>query len=101
MYFKSITICLLAYFVALIFSFGLIEYISFSHIWLDVVAFHLTATFVIFFFSLIYKNSSFYDPFWSVMPFFIFLYLIFNIEIAEYSISRLEGALLLVDIMLL
>ena len=88
MYLKSILICVLAYIIALILSFILLEYISFGHIWLDIVAAHLTATFVIFFFSSIYKNSSFYDPFWSVMPFFIFLYLIFNVEIEEYSISR-------------
>ena len=88
MYLKSIIICFLAYFFALIFSFGLLEYVSSSHIWLDIVIAHFTATFIIFFFSLMYKNSSLYDPFWSVMPFFIFLYLVFNAEVEESSISR-------------
>jgi len=52
---------------------------------------HLTATFVIFSFSLIFKNSSLYDPFWSVMPFFIFLFLVFNVqvEVEESPTSRL------------
>ena len=87
MYLKSIIICFLAYFFALIFSFGLLEYVSSSHIWLDIVIAHFTATFIIFFFSLMYKNSSLYDPFWSVMPFFIFLYLVFNAEVEESTLG--------------
>ena len=89
MYLKSITICTFAYSIALIFSFILLEYISLSHIWLEIISAHLTATFVIFSFSLVYKNSSLYDPFWSVMPFFIFLYLVFHVQVENSSISRL------------
>ena len=89
MYLKSITVCTFAYSIALIFSFILLEYISLSHIWLEIISAHLTATFVIFSFSLVYKNSSLYDPFWSVMPFFIFLYLVFNVQVENSSISRL------------
>ena len=36
---------------------------------------HLTATLVVFVASSIYKNSSFYDPFWSVAPIPIALYI--------------------------
>jgi steroid 5-alpha reductase family enzyme len=89
MYLKSIKVCTFAYSIALIFSFILLEYISLSHIWLEIISAHLTATFVIFSFSLVYKNSSLYDPFWSVMPFFIFLYLVFNVQVENSSISRL------------
>tara|TARA_Y200000002_G_scaffold261628_1_gene217194 strand:- start:382 stop:1263 length:882 start_codon:yes stop_codon:yes gene_type:complete len=89
MYLKSITVCTFAYSIALIFSFILLEYISLSHIWLEIFSAHLTATFVIFSFSLVYKNSSLYDPFWSVMPFFIFLYLVFHVQVENSSISRL------------
>ena len=89
MYLKSIKVCTFAYSIALIFSFNLLEYISLSHIWLEIISAHLTATFVIFSFSLVYKNSSLYDPFWSVMPFFIFLYLVFNVQVENSSISRL------------
>ena len=28
----------------------------------------IIATFIIYFFGVIYKNSSFYDPYWSVIP---------------------------------
>ena len=34
----------------------------------------LVATIVVFIFSMIYKNSSVYDPYWSVVPIFIVLY---------------------------
>ena len=89
MYLKSITVCTFAYSIALIFSFILLEYIYLSHIWLEIISAHLTATFVIFSFSLLYKNSSLYDPFWSVMPFFIFLYLLFHVQVVNSSVSRL------------
>ena len=89
MYLKSIKVCTFAYSIALIFSFILLEYIYLSHIWLEIISAHLTATFVIFSFSLLYKNSSLYDPFWSVMPFFIFLYLVFHVQVENSSVSRL------------
>ena len=88
MYLKSISICVLAYVIALFFSIVSLEHFSLNHIWLDVVVAHLIATLVIFFFSLVFKNSSLYDPFWSVMPFFIYLYLVFNVEVEDFSISR-------------
>ena len=88
MYLKSISICVLAYVIALFFSIVSLEHFSLNHIWLDVVVAHLIATLVIFFFSLVFKNSSLYDPFWSVMPFFIYLYLVFNVEVEDSSISR-------------
>ena len=88
MYLKSFAVCVLAYAIALILSYLLLEYISLNHIWLEIISAHLIATFVIFFFSLIYKNSSLIDPFWSVMPFFIFLYLVFNVQVEESLTSR-------------
>ena len=88
MFTRSIKICIFVYASALILSFGLLSFLSFNHIWLDVISFHLNATLIIFSFSLIFKNSSLYDPFWSVMPFFIFLYLVFNTQVEEASISR-------------
>ena len=40
----------------------------------------LAGTVVIFLFSLAFRNSSFYDPYWSVAPVFIALYLWFGFE---------------------
>ena len=88
MYFRSISICILSYSTALMFSYFLLQFSSSNHIWLDIVTAHLASTLIIFSFSLIFKNSSLYDPFWSVMPFFIFLYLVFNVEIDEPTFGR-------------
>ena len=88
MYFRSISICILSYSIALMFSYFLLQFSSSNHIWLDIVTAHLASTLIIFSFSLIFKNSSLYDPFWSVMPFFIFLYLVFNVEIDEPTFGR-------------
>lgn len=39
-----------------------------AHLWLDALIADVLATFVIFAFSRFYKNSSFYDAYWSVVP---------------------------------
>lgn len=51
--------------------------------WLVVFSADLTATLVVFSFSLIFKNASFYDPYWSVIPIWIviFLFLFPNTEV--------------------
>jgi len=48
------------------------------NIWLLVTIWHIYATLIIYLFSLLLKNSSLYDPFWSVAPVPIVLYLAFN-----------------------
>ena len=40
----------------------------------------LAGTVVIFVFSVVFRNSSFYDPYWSVAPVFIALYLVFGFD---------------------
>jgi len=71
---KSFLICILAYLfagvVALAVGYILREY----HPLLIVGVADLTAMVVIFIFSLIFDNSSLYDPYWSVAPVFISLY---------------------------
>jgi steroid 5-alpha reductase family enzyme len=39
-----------------------------AHLWLDSLVADLLATLVVFVFSRIYRNSSFYDAYWSVVP---------------------------------
>src|SRR4051795_11491266 len=39
-----------------------------GHLWLDSLIADVLATVVVFGFSRAYHNSSFYDPFWSVVP---------------------------------
>ena len=43
-------------------------------LWLDCLAFHLFTTLGIFLCSLLYNNSSLYDPFWSILPIWLVLY---------------------------
>lgn len=45
------------------------------------------ATIIIFLFSLLFKNASFYDPYWSVVPFIICLFWI-SMNEANYSIRN-------------
>ena len=51
MFTRSIKICIFVYASALILSFGLLSFLSFNHIWLDVISFHLNATLIIFSFN--------------------------------------------------
>ncbi|MEM6378320.1 MAG: DUF1295 domain-containing protein, partial [Bacteroidota bacterium] len=48
----------------------------------------VAGTIVIFVFALIYNNSSFYDPYWSVAPIIIGLFLIFMFATPEVNVIR-------------
>ena len=72
---KALLICLLVYLLA--FGCAVLVCINFLQLnqWFMILLGHLTATLVVFVASSIYKNSSFYDPFWSVAPIPIALYI--------------------------
>ena len=59
-----------------------------SHQWLIVLTGHLIATVVVFIASQIYKNSSLYDPFWSVAPIPIAIYVALWPESTEINIEK-------------
>ena len=88
MYAKSLIVCFLAYFFSILFGYFSLIYFDLGNLWLDVLLAHIVATLVIFIFSIIYKNSSLYDPFWSVIPLPIFIYLIMYPEVDEPSSLR-------------
>jgi len=67
----SYTICLAAGYYSLPFFHG--QHPLWQLFWADVIA-----TSVIFITSLVFRNSSMYDPYWSVIPPFIALYWILN-----------------------
>ena len=78
---KSISqiLCLLIYLISFYLSYILIpEFIS--DVWFRITIWHIYATMFIFIGSVILKNSSLYDPFWSVAPIPIVLYLVLNYE---------------------
>ena len=67
-------ICILIYAVSFYLSYLLLSE-SISHIWMKITLWHIYATLFIYIGSLILKNSSLYDPFWSVAPVPIVVYL--------------------------
>ena len=58
--------------------------------WPLLLVWHITATFIIFFFSKIHNNSSIYDPFWHVAPIPIVFYIA-----SQSSLSNLHHSLVL------
>ena len=72
-------LCLLIYLISFYLSYILIpEFIS--DVWFRITIWHIYATVFIYIGSVILKNSSLYDPFWSVAPIPIVLYLVLNYE---------------------
>ena len=71
---SSLTICFVIYLLAFYFSFILLPE-TINNIWLKITIWHIYATLFVYFGSLILKNSSLYDPFWSVAPLAIVIYL--------------------------
>ena len=71
---SSLAICFVIYLLAFYFSFILLPE-TISNIWLKITIWHIYATLFVYFGSLVLKNSSLYDPFWSVAPLAIVIYL--------------------------
>ena len=88
MYIKSLIVFFFAYLFSLLIGYLSLIYFKFGHLWLDVILAHIIATLIIFIFSVFYRNSSLYDPFWSVIPFPVFIYLILYPEVEDSSFLR-------------
>ncbi len=74
---KGILYQIIAYITALAVAIGVAYYCQDMHILLQVLWADLAATLVIFIFSQIFHNSSFYDAYWSVAPAVIVGYYLF------------------------
>ena len=72
-------LCILIYFLSFYVSYILLPN-SLDFIWLKITIWHVYATIFIYIGSVILKNSSLYDPFWSVAPVPIVIYLALNSE---------------------
>jgi len=70
---KSLLIVFIAYFIAILSGIILI-YIQEIDPLYEILLADILATFIIYIFSYYFKNSSIYDPYWSVIPPFILLY---------------------------
>ena len=68
------------FFVSITYILALISAVTVGFLFRDlhpiIIAFvaDIAATLVVYFISIKFKNSSFYDPFWSVSPFFLLIY---------------------------
>ena len=79
----SLLLVYLWYLLALLISFRVTELIGIlGNIWLKILIAHVIATIVIYVGSVIHNNSSLYDPFWSIapVPIIIFLYTLSDIN---------------------
>ena len=80
---KGLLICLLAYVTAGIMVWLVYDAISIFHPLIIVFTLDVLATLVIFLFSLLFNNSSLYDPYWSLAPPLIMLFWVFNAQTLE------------------
>ena len=67
----GLIICLLAYSTAGIIAWLVYDAVSVFHPVAIVLIIDILATLTIFLFSVLFNNSSLYDPYWSVVPVFI------------------------------
>lgn len=68
---KGLLTVLTAYVIAIILGFISLKFSSNLSSMMQILIADIIATFVIYSFSVYFKNSSFYDPYWSVIPPFI------------------------------
>jgi steroid 5-alpha reductase family enzyme len=68
---KGLLTVLTAYVIAVILGFLSLKFSSNLSSMMQILIADIVATFVIYAFSVYFKNSSFYDPYWSVIPPFI------------------------------
>ena len=79
-------IVMLAYLVAIAGGWAATLFFPDNELWVKLAVGDFVATVIIFISSVIFKNSSMYDPYWSVLPIFILLYIILSIELAGLSV---------------
>ena len=79
----GLIICLFAYIIAAVMAWLVYDAISIFHPILVVLVLDVVATLVVFLFSVIFNNSSLYDPYWSIAPPIIFLYWVFHEQTLE------------------
>ena len=76
---KSKTLSLIVvsvyYLISFIASYLIVQLFEIKYMWIYILLWHLISTLFIYLFSIIHKNSSIYDPFWSVAPIPIVIFL--------------------------
>ena len=77
----SLFIILTIYVLAIVLQVILFNLIEIENIYLEILLIDVIATIFVFIFSLIFNNSSIYDPYWSVEPVVILILLMTNNKI--------------------
>lgn len=92
-FFTDRLIVIIAYLMAITGAWVAIQFFPEEELWFKIAVGDLIGTIIIFIYSMILKNSSMYDPYWSVAPIIILLYLfiaigvpVFNLRMALASI---------------
>lgn len=73
---KANSLVVSSYILAIAAAWGTLQFVADYHVMVQVLAADAVATIVVFAFSYAFNNSSFYDPYWSVIPMVIVAYLI-------------------------
>jgi len=73
---KAYILICVSYLLALAAAWITLAFVADYHLMIQVLIADVVATIVIFAFSVVFKNSSFYDAYWSVIPMVIVGYLI-------------------------
>jgi len=74
---KAFLLCVFSYVLALFAAVISSSFFIDGHLWKAITVGHIVATLIIYIASVLAKNSSFYDPFWSIAPLPIVLFLSF------------------------
>ena len=89
-------IVVVAYAIALLAGWFGANYYNDQELWVQIAVGDFIATVIIFLFSLFLRNSSMYDPYWSVLPIFILFYVI---GVAEQLVFTPRVIMLLVVVL--
>ena len=90
---KSYLLVFLSYLLAFLMAWGALLVTSDLHLLLRIFIADVFATAVIFLFSVGFKNSSFYDPYWSIVPVFIIVYMAYQSDLTEFTRELLVAIL--------
>lgn len=82
---RSIAISLGVYLIAVVVAAVVFMQLPMVHLLVRLAVADVVATLVVFLFSIVYNNSSIYDPYWSVKPFVFAAFYLYQVPIAEAS----------------
>lgn len=88
-FFKDRLIVVIAYAMAMLGAWVSTLFFPDQDLWIRIAIGDFVGTVIIFIYSLLLKNSSMYDPYWSVIPIFILLYLFVEMEVPSLNVRMI------------